>query len=1435
MMKNSTIIKMIVMVGVFFAAFTFAGTNVYAAEEFENDGFTFVFDEENPNYVWIKSWTNKTNEPADLSIPVIVSDPSDEYWYHDVIGICDNAFKNQNVRNITLDGYIQTIGEGAFSGNPIESVTIPSSCSKIKKNAFADCNSLQFVFFENDSVTIENGAFVSGVKLIASEGSTAQIYAQSNNNAFGNIDKVIKKISVSVSSFTIPKYGDKVIAPTFSISYTEPSAAEDYIELSADCGWYDDFPNGYHYSDDENIERYGKNFSLKVKFNPDNYPAKYTFEGTKVYFNGQQVNGYDYSDANYLTAGLLFDVDKPATVNLCETNMDRTGKGTVSFDASTYETYITKSFAAKKNIVIHAKPDENSVFIGWKRSDDNDFISTAADYSITAPDSGEDITYYAYFERKFSATGSVNDSVNYTFDEVTGTMTFIPTKDDGNGGKTGKLSGFSYNSDSPDRSPLYYSTQVRHVVINPGITEIGEWFGYNTRYLETVSIPSTVTYIEERAFEDTKLGEFLVASENEKFKSQNGSLLSKDGTRFIKYASTVDGLDFITPDGVTLISGHSFENAVLGTITLKGDGLSVGDYAFCCEYKHIIISEGVKKLGNYSDSPLEDTVITLPSSLEYIGNQGIITGAKLKEIKVAEGNENYESIDGILYSIFDDGLRLYKYPSAKTDTSYTTPENVTRVEWCSIYGVEALKDITLTANVEFIDGYAICYLNDATLTILNSNCSIRDNSASAIYQNVNLTMKGEKGSTAYSYANKKGITFICIGGDSGKLDAPTNLRWDGTVAKWDAIEGARYYIRFYKNEDGSWYHMSSQDITITDGSCELDFQSVMWYKDAGYKFEIRAGKVGYDDSDWIESPVTGGLFNRGTFDAKIDGDTICAPFDIGNIGYDWISYYISFCDDSDNQLYSAWRNAASKDEYPNMREILASESAPYGKYRVYIYKRIDYAGWTVDIADPNNYVVYDYQSIPKINKVELTIPNPVNGSLATCIDNLKVKTFCGDTVLNGLTKDTQYYNNCYQYRDDEYSSWTSFGYYDALIENGKYQYAYFIVLDILNGYELKDDFKLYINGKEEGTSIVNRTASFISVRYEFPVGTKAYTYIKNINITGDYAKPVVGEDIKDPENVQATEDGLIVKNAYWIEKENSEWKTIKVSGKFEADKEYAIYVELKTDEENDYRLEQPGLDSYKIFGDDEAKCEYYTFSGASFIKIIGKPDAAPTPTATPTTDVDASPTPASTPASTDPSVSPSPAVPSASPEVTATPEPVGTTLTDTKGKAKYKVISAGKTDSADPSKNELPVVSYTGTTNKKAKKITVPDTVTLNGLVYKVETIGAGALKKNKKITTVTIGKNVKVIEKNAFAGCPKLKTVNCKSKVLYKIGANAFKDDSKLNKIILKTKLLKKKNVGKNAIKGTSKKLKIYTPKEVKKSYQKIFKAKGNKKVKTK
>ena len=71
-----------------------------------------------------------------------------------------------------------------------------------------------------------------------------------------------------------------------------------------------------------------------------------------------------------------------------------------------------------------------------------------------------------------------------------------------------------------------------------------------------------------------------------------------------------------------------------------------------------------------------------------------------------------------------------------------------------------------------------------------------------------------------------------------------------------------------------------------------------------------------------------------------------------------------------------------------------------------------------------------------------------------------------------------------------------------------------------------------------------------------------------------------------------------------------------------------------------------------------------------------------------------------------------------------------------------------------------------------------PDTVTYKGRKYKVTEIAAKAFYKNKKLTKVTIGKNVRTIGKSAFEGCAKLKDITIRTTKLTKagIGKNSFK-----------------------------------------------------------
>ncbi len=159
----------------------------------------------------------------------------------------------------------------------------------------------------------------------------------------------------------------------------------------------------------------------------------------------------------------------------------------------------------------------------------------------------------------------------------------------------------------------------------------------------------------------------------------------------------------------------------------------------------------------------------------------------------------------------------------------------------------------------------------------------------------------------------------------------------------------------------------------------------------------------------------------------------------------------------------------------------------------------------------------------------------------------------------------------------------------------------------------------------------------------------------------------------------------------------------------------------------------------------------------------------------------------------------------------------------TASKNNYKVTKSGS----------APTVEFVGTKNT-GKTIKIPDTVKdKNNVVYKVTTIGKNALKGNRKVTNITVGKNVVTIKDNAFANCQKLTKVNINSTALTKIGKTVFSSDKKLATITIKSTKLK--SVGKNALKGTKKNIQIKVPKKKVADYKNKFKNKGQKDFKVK
>ncbi|MBE5924923.1 MAG: leucine-rich repeat domain-containing protein [Lachnospiraceae bacterium] len=193
-------------------------------------------------------------------------------------------------------------------------------------------------------------------------------------------------------------------------------------------------------------------------------------------------------------------------------------------------------------------------------------------------------------------------------------------------------------------------------------------------------------------------------------------------------------------------------------------------------------------------------------------------------------------------------------------------------------------------------------------------------------------------------------------------------------------------------------------------------------------------------------------------------------------------------------------------------------------------------------------------------------------------------------------------------------------------------------------------------------------------------------------------------------------------------------------------------------------------------------------------------------------------------------------------ETTTTPAAKGVTLEDASTKALYTVIS---------DTGEEPAVEYKASESITDKKVIIPDSVTINGVTYKITKIADNAFAKNKKIEKVVLSSNIKSIGNGAFSGCTRLKSVTIPANVIEisdkafkgctsltgikigngvtKIGASAFEGCKKLKSVTIGSKVTE---IGNNAFANCPALTKVTIPANVRKLGSNLFK--GCKKLKT-
>ena len=241
---------------------------------------------------------------------------------------------------------------------------------------------------------------------------------------------------------------------------------------------------------------------------------------------------------------------------------------------------------------------------------------------------------------------------------------------------------------------LDYREAIKSVVLQNGVTGIGNYAFVHCRSMESIAIPMSVTSIEDWTFDICPgLISIEVAADNPCFSSQDGVLFNKDRTELLRYPMNKPDVAYNIPDGVKHIGKTAFQ---------RSHGLV-----------SITISKDVK-----------DMAVDL-----FNGCRG------LASIEVAADNPWYSSQDGVLFS--KDKTKLLRYPKNKPGDAYIIPDEVKHIGAYAFYRCSGLTSIVIPEGVTGIgnDAFWGCS-NLPSLVIPEGVTSIGD---SVFYECFSLT------------------------------------------------------------------------------------------------------------------------------------------------------------------------------------------------------------------------------------------------------------------------------------------------------------------------------------------------------------------------------------------------------------------------------------------------------------------------------------------------------------------------------------------------------------------------------------------------------------------------------------------------------------------------------------------------------------------------
>lgn len=323
-------------------------------------------------------------------------------------------------------------------------------------------------------------------------------------------------------------------------------------------------------------------------------------------------------------------------------------------------------------------------------------------------------------------SGSCGENAVWAFDTESGTLTISGTGDMNN-----------YRSGYLDEIKPWekYENDITSIVIEEGITKIGDGAFDFLKNITNIAIPKSVKIIGESPFFGCEnLQNIEVVSGNSSFRSVDGILFNNNMTNLIKVPIGKKLRKYTVYDGVERISKYAFEKQrSLESIILPKNLKDIGDWAFynCRNLTEVVIPEGTESIdfGAFYDCRNLVT-IEIPKSANYIcGNA--FSGTKFYSNLEAE-SEDFIIINNILLGVNSSDTKIV-VPSHVVSISgkaFSNLSNLTEViipDGCIIYenaflDCKNLKIVTLGNDCIISNaGFNLCSLEILTA---GNNCTL---------------------------------------------------------------------------------------------------------------------------------------------------------------------------------------------------------------------------------------------------------------------------------------------------------------------------------------------------------------------------------------------------------------------------------------------------------------------------------------------------------------------------------------------------------------------------------------------------------------------------------------------------------------------------------------------------------------------------------------